>query len=177
MHVLLFWRGFCFRYKKFSLPAYQGIDVRAYAFCSLSFSVFYAKTKKEKERVSYLYRMRIYDRGNKIEGMALLDTGNGLYDAISKKPVMLGSKKFLEKLWKGKDPPLMRMIPYHSVGKKMGMLCAFRAQRLEIECGGDWQFVEDAWVAVCEECVSVDGEYEMILHPDMLNNEKGKEKS
>lgn len=72
---------------------------------------------------------------------------------------------------------MMRMIPYHSVGKKMGMLCAFRAQRLEIECGGDWQFVEDAWVAVCEECVSVDGEYEMILHPDMLNNEKGKEKS
>ena len=135
------------------------------------------KLKKEKERVSYLYRLRIYDRGNKIEGMALLDTGNGLYDAISKKPVMLGSKNFLEKLWKGKDPPLMRMIPYHSVGKKMGMLCAFRAQRLEIECGGDWQFVEDAWVAVCEECVSVDGEYEMILHPDMLNNEKGKEKS
>ena len=43
--------------------------------------------------------------------------------------------------------------------------------------GGDWQFVEDAWVAVCEECVSVDGEYEMILHPDMLNNENGKEKS
>ena len=38
-------------------------------------------------------------------------------------------------------------------------------------------FVDDAWVAVCEECVSVDGEYEMILHPDMLNNEKGKEKS
>ena len=61
--------------------------------------------------------------------------------------------------------------------KKMGMLCAFRAQRLEIECRGDWQFVEDAWVAVCEECVSVDGEYEMILHPDMLNNENGKEKS
>ena len=74
---------------------------------------FMPKLKKEKERVSYLYRLRIYDRGNKIEGMALLDTGNGLYDAISKKPVMLGSKKFLEKLWKGKDPPLMRMIPYH----------------------------------------------------------------
>ena len=34
--------------KKFSLPAYRGIDVRAYAFCSLSFSVFYAKTKKRK---------------------------------------------------------------------------------------------------------------------------------
>ena len=84
--------------------------------------------------------------------------------------------KIFWKSW-GKDPPLMRMIPYHSVGKKMGMLCAFRAQRLEIECRGDWQFVEDAWVAVCEECVSVDGEYEMILHPDMLNNENGKEKS
>lgn len=34
--------------KKFSLPAYWGIDVRAYAFCSLSFAVFYAKTKKRK---------------------------------------------------------------------------------------------------------------------------------
>ena len=49
---------------------------------------FMPKLKKEKERVSYLYRLRIYDRGNKIEGMALLDTGNGLYDAISKKPVL-----------------------------------------------------------------------------------------
>ena len=184
MHLLLYYAcafilaGLLLQVQKsFHYPLTGASMLGLMLFVLFLFRYFMPKLKKEKERVSYLYRLRIYDRGNKIEGMALLDTGNGLYDAISKKPVMLGSKKFLEKLWKGKDPPLMRMIPYHSVGKKMGMLCAFRAQRLEIECGGDWQFVEDAWVAVCEECVSVDGEYEMILHPDMLNNEKGKEKS
>ena len=54
MHLLLYYAcafilaGLLLQVKKFSLPAYRGIDVRAYAFCSLSFSVFYAKTKKRK---------------------------------------------------------------------------------------------------------------------------------
>ena len=125
MHLLLYYAcafilaGLLLQVQKsFHYPLTGASMLGLMLFVLFLFRYFMPKLKKEKERVSYLYRMRIYDRGNKIEGMALLDTGNGLYDAISKKPVMLGSKKFLEKLWKGKDPPLMRMIPYHSVGKR-----------------------------------------------------------
>jgi len=164
--------------KKFSLPAYWGIDVRAYAFCSLSFAVFYAKTKKRKRTGVNIFTGCGYMTGEiKSKEWHFWIPEMDFTMQSAKSRLCLAVKIFWKKLWKGKDPPLMRMIPYHSVGKKMGMLCAFRAQRLEIECRGDWQFVEDAWVAVCEECVSVDGEYEMILHPDMLNNENGKEKS
>jgi stage II sporulation protein GA (sporulation sigma-E factor processing peptidase) len=69
----------------------------------------------------------------------------------------------------------MRIIPFHSIGKKSGLLQAFQAETLEVESGGVWKSVEKPWVAVCDECVSVDGEYEVILHPGMLINEKKKE--
>jgi len=87
-------------------------------------------------------------------------------------------KNFLEKIVEGKRPSVDADDSLPFCREKDGnALCFFGHNDWKFECGGDWQFVEDAWVAVCEECVSVDGEYEMILHPDMLNNEKGKEKS
>lgn len=133
------------------------------------------KIQRRQEQICRYYRVRLHYAGARVEGNALLDTGNGLYDPISHQPVILGEACFLQKLWSGDREPLMRIVPFHSVGKETGLLRAFQAELLEIESEGGWKCVDKPWVAVCDKYVSVDGEYEVILHPDMLIKEKMKE--
>ena len=133
--------------------------------------------QKRQDQVTRYYRVRLRYGGGKIEGTALLDTGNCLYDPISRQPVMLGEEIFVRRLWKKEAEPVMRMIPFHSVGKNSGFLRAFQAESIEVENGGAWRRIESPWVAVCDKYVSVDGEYEVILHPDMLIKEKNKEEN
>lgn len=133
------------------------------------------RIQRRQEKLGRYYRVKLRYDGGQIEGNALLDTGNCLYDPISRQPVMLGDAMFVKRLWKKEDRPVMRVIPFHSVGKKAGLLQAFQAEALEIMTGGDWTRIDKPWVAVCDKYVSVDGEYEVILHPDMLIKEKNKE--
>lgn len=133
------------------------------------------RIQRRQDQISRYYRVKLHYDGGQIEGNALLDTGNCLYDPISHKPVMLGNAMFVKRLWKQESEPVMRVIPFHSVGKNSGLLQAFQAETLEIQTEGTWTCVDKPWVAVCDKYVSVDGEYEVILHPDMLINEKNKE--
>lgn len=106
-----------------------------------------------------------------VHGIGLLDTGNHLTEPFSHKPVVIGEKKFVEPLFAGQEKPLIRYIPFHSVGENSGMLPAFRAECMEIKGPDGVCCIEkQPWIAVCENNVSVDGEYEVILHPDMLIN-------
>ena len=80
MHLLLYYAcafilaGLLLQVQKsFHYPLTGASMLGFMLFVLFLFRYFMPKLKKEKERVSYLYRLRIYDRGNKIEGMALLD--------------------------------------------------------------------------------------------------------
>lgn len=158
--------------KVFQLPM-TGVTVLAVASLMLLFLRWLLpKIQRRQEKISRYYRVRLHYAGNRIEGNALLDTGNCLYDPISHQPVLLGDVMFLNTLLKKKKEPVMRMIPFHSVGKESGLLRAFQAESLEIESEGGWKCIDKPWVAVCDKYVSVDGEYEIILHPDMLIKDK-----
>ena len=133
------------------------------------------KLRQRQEQAGSYYRVRLYYEGRRVEGNALLDTGNGLYDPISRRPVMLGEVSFLQRLWRQGEKPVMRIIPFHSIGKESGLLHAFQAESVEVEKDGHWERISKPWVAVCDKYVSVDGEYEVILHPDMLIKERKKE--
>lgn len=136
---------------------------------------FLPRLQRRQDQISRYYRVKLHYDGGQIEGNALLDTGNCLYDPISHKPVMIGNAMFVKRLWKRETEPVMRVIPFHSVGKNSGLLQAFQAETLEVQTGETWTCIDKPWVAVCDKYVSVDGEYEVILHPDMLIKEKNKE--
>ena len=153
-----------------------GVSVLAVAsFMLLLLRWLLPKIRRRQEQINRYYRVRLHYAGARIEGNALLDTGNGLYDPISHQPVLLGDRMFLKGLLKREKEPVMRVIPFHSVGKETGLLRAFQAELLEIESEGGWKCIDRPWVAVFDKYVSVDGEYEVILHPDMLIKEKMKE--
>lgn len=57
-------------------------------------------------------------------------------------------------------------IPFGSVGKKEGVMPGIFLDEMEIRQGSDVKIIEKPLVAVCRRPLSVDGEYQMLLHED-----------
>lgn len=110
---------------------------------------------------------KIYDvtlgiEGKTIHVRALCDTGNSLVEPVTKKPVSVIEKDCLKSV----EPCGMKylLIPYHTVGEENGLMQAFVADCMETE----GKVVENAVVGIHEGKLSVNGNYEMILHPDII---------
>lgn len=129
---------------------------------------FLPRAERWKRRRRSYFSVRITYQGRTVRGDGLLDSGNHLTEPFSGEPVAVAQKSFLTPLWKGGELPLFRYIPFRTIGTRDGMIPVFRCAGLELlSREGDWQSLGDPWIAVCEHEVSSDGEYEIILHPDM----------
>ena len=106
--------------------------------------------------------------------LALLDTGNGLIEPISKKPVCLVGKNVFEENGakeggrKEFQPQKFRIIPYHSVGKEKGILSGYEMDRLIIDTDERKVIIEKPMIGISEVSVSGNGSYQMILQPELL---------
>lgn len=124
---------------------------------------------------SSILRVKLYHKGRMADTYGLIDTGNGLVDPISKEPVIVIQKSLLEKLLLKEEIAKQkgyRVIPYGSIGRKKGILEAFRVERLEIfreRENGENEVVtrEKVLCAVYEENYNNDA-YEVILTPLLL---------
>ena len=122
-----------------------------------------------KNRPADLYKVKLRGRLNEIELNALLDTGNSLREPISGRPVSVVEEECFQKLLGAKEPEKLRAIPYHSVGKSNGIMEGYEIPEIIIKGREEsirWQKVV---VGVSRNKVSANGRYQMILHPDLLN--------
>lgn len=104
----------------------------------------------------------------RITTCGLIDSGNSLIEPISGKPVSVIDRKLFDDLWE-KEPPLWRAVPYHSIGKKRGILQAYPVSELCLEPEGMTLKCRDVYVAVSPE--PMDG---MIIHPALLQKRNTK---
>lgn len=125
---------------------------------------------ERKNRRECLCKVTLIQKGNRVTVWALLDSGNSLIEPISGKPVAVIEKDLALKLW-GEEPHLYRAIPYHSIGKKRGILKGYLLQEMQIETEGVVKICKEAYVAVCEEYITED-HIKMILNPVFLNGEE-----
>lgn len=114
----------------------------------------------------------LIQNGSRITVNALVDSGNSLVEPISGKPVAIIEKDIAVKLWE-KEPQFYRAIPYHSIGKKRGILKGYLLQEMQIETAGVIKVCREVYVAVCEEYIT-QGHVKMILNPDSLRDEEKK---
>ena len=92
---------------------------------------------------------------------ALLDTGNCLYEPLTGKPVCLVEYGRLKTCLKnGTVIPGIRAIPYHSIGKKHGVLLGVNQGRKYEQSG--------CIVGIYKGKLSQSGEFSAIVHPDIL---------
>lgn len=98
---------------------------------------------------------------------ALIDTGNTLTEPISGKPVSVLDKSVFESLFHQK-PQLCRAIPYHSVGRKNGIIMGFLVKRIMVETKEGKKECEEVYVGVSDDFLTETDTYKMILHPSIL---------
>lgn len=99
---------------------------------------------------------------------ALIDTGNSLTEPISGKPVAVLDKEVFEQVYGERKPSVFRMIPYHSVGKKAGVLPGYRLEHIVVETEENTKEYKEVYIGVGEDVLSQGSTYKMILNPRML---------
>lgn len=113
--------------------------------------------------------------GNRITVNALIDSGNSLTEPVSGKPVSVVEEKVFRSLWHD-GAPGFRAIPYHSIGRRHGILQGYLLPELELEIDGMVRGFYEVYVAVSNVQISDDAEADsvkMIINP-LLLNAKGK---
>lgn len=146
--------------------------------------LFYGKRSEEKSGESSLCKVTLVSNKKAVTVTALLDSGNSLIEPISKKPVCVVESSVLADLW---DMPDMidakapfnnhnfRVIPYHSIGRKQGILYGYLLEELQIEINGMVKVCHNVYAASSEEIEGRDAGGEegvkMILNPDLLKEE------
>ena len=108
--------------------------------------------------------------GREVRIRALVDTGNHLTDPISGAPVSVISRKTAACLASCLSPEKFHAIPYRSVGRHRGILYAYELPEMGIEEAGYMLKKEHVIVAVCDTGISEDSDYQMILHPGLLED-------
>lgn len=120
-----------------------------------------------------LCKVELIGKGAKITVNALVDTGNGLVEPVSGSPVCILEKTVFESLWRTGKPEGFRVIPYHSVGKKNGILYGYLIPEIRINRNGMVRSCRNIYVGVIEEQLSAQGGYCMILNPKLFEAGEG----
>ena len=121
---------------------------------------------ERKSRKSPICKVTLAGSDGKMKVAALIDSGNSLVEPISGKPVSIIEKSVFQGLWKD-VPEFYRVIPYHSIGKKRGILRGYLVAEIQIEVDGITRNCKDVYVAVSEEDISRDS-VKMIVNPMLL---------
>ncbi len=126
-------------------------------------------------RQKLYYPVILYCDGKEYPMKALVDTGNGLIEPISKKAVSLVGMDYFERQWEkeGKrrefQPVRFRAIPYHAVGTKKGILHGYEMDRLIIFTDERKVEILKPMIGISEHAVGNRGTYQMILQPQLLS--------
>ena len=99
---------------------------------------------------------------------ALVDSGNGLIEPISKKPVAILEEAVWERLKPLMRPEKTKVIPYHNIGTTNGLMTGYELDEIYIGQSGQLGRYESVIVAVGPGKISGNGEYQMILNPELL---------
>ncbi|MBQ7933678.1 MAG: sigma-E processing peptidase SpoIIGA [Lachnospiraceae bacterium] len=103
---------------------------------------------------------------------AFVDTGNGLTEPISGKPVSVVEESILKDLWPD-ELPAARVIPYHAIGTKRGYLMGYLIPEIKVELGGIERCFREVYIAVAPDSLR-QGErknVKMLVNPRLLKND------
>jgi len=138
-----------------------------------------------------LIEVRIVFEEQVIEVDALVDTGNSLYDPLTKMPVVIVEFNAVKAILpadiqnifeQSKDEDLdsitgiisnsnwlsrFRLIPFTSLGKENGMLIGFKPDYIEIG-GQERKGIKDVIIGIYNRALSKDENYKALLSPELI---------
>jgi stage II sporulation protein GA (sporulation sigma-E factor processing peptidase) len=163
--------------------------------CILPLGVFFIWLRKRylgsrKE----IYDIKLICGEQCLEVRGLLDTGNCLYDPISHRPVIIVENHVMEKIIPQEYRSILKLtevqeiqkevavsqelmdsfmirfhlIPYRSIGKEQGVMPGIVLDRIQINVDGETICQDRVTAAICNHPLSSGGEYQVILHKELL---------
>lgn len=149
--------------------------------------------QKRNTGIERVYLLKVVYDGKQINIEALLDTGNKVYDPISKHPVIIVEYEALAKLlpqgvrdiYDSDEEDVtriveaasqyefgtkIRLIPYQSLGNPNGILLGFKADEVYVEGNGmEEKQIEHVIIAVYKHKLSIEDTYYALLHGDLIS--------
>lgn len=138
--------------------------------------LFLGRFPWESKPENSLCRVTLVRGDKQVTVPALIDSGNSLTEPISGKPVCVVEEEVFRSLW-GDGGQLYRAIPYHSIGKKRGIMEGYLLPELYVEIDGMRKVFHEICIAVSVEAISAADVSEaesikMILNPRLLSEAK-----
>ena len=120
-----------------------------------------------KRRRSLFCRVSLPGESGPVEFEALIDTGNGLVEPISQKPVAILEAEQWKKLKIWMRPEKYKIIPYHSLGKENGVMEGYEIDTMKVKGKENEKQFHEVIIAIFKGKVSKKGSYQMILPPEL----------
>ncbi len=162
-------------------------------FCALLIGIYGGKYIKQNLIPSLLrFKVCIKFAGLSCEGEAFLDTGNGLRDPLTNKPVLVAEYNFIKSclpddLIQVMDKPLdegdmleklihsswasrLRLIPFSSLGKRNGLLVGIRADEIRIDHGDSPVWHKNVIIGIYLDKLSNEGNYQMLIPSEIIQS-------
>ena len=102
-----------------------------------------------------------------VEFAALIDTGNGLVEPVSQKPVAILEAEQWKKLKMWMRPEKYKIIPYHSLGNENGIMEGYEIDTMKVKGKESEKQFQKVIIAVFKGRISKKGAYQMILPPEL----------
>lgn len=163
---ILFLQRTILRLGKQTLSITGVIGMGAVICCAVSCAAAWRRKKQCLYQVCFCFPER------NIEVKAWMDTGNSLVEPISGKPVSLLEKDVIAKQGIMLPEEKCRAIPYHSLGKKHGILIGYEFPKMIIRMDGAEKTFEQVMVGLSEDKLFAGKDYEMLLHPEFVRDQE-----
>lgn len=160
------------------------------AYITIKYSWDYVQHRIKRERLIVRVEMSFDKKQLSLD--ALVDTGNSLKDPITNVPVMITEYSMIRELLPediqkifeqsgendlnaiaeimsiSKWATRFRIIPFKSLGRENGMLVGFKPDMVTIFDSGRRIQLNNIVIAIYRKNLSKDGEYNALIHPEML---------
>jgi stage II sporulation protein GA (sporulation sigma-E factor processing peptidase) len=124
--------------------------------------------KYHGQRENHFCEVELWGDGEMVRVHGLVDTGNGLVDPISGKAAAILEEEVWNKIENAKKPEKYKIIPFHSIGKRNGILEGYEVERVRIRYGMTVKELTHVTIALSGGKLSAKGKYQMILPPEWL---------
>ena len=123
---------------------------------------------KFKVKHDFCQVVLVFSEEEKCQVTALVDSGNGLLEPISRMPVSIIEERVAEPYKSYLKKEKFRLIPFHSLGEERGMLEAYFIEKMEIRGKEGVRVIKNPVVAISKGVISANEKYQMILQPEIL---------
>lgn len=162
-------------------------------FCALLIGIYGEKYLSQRIIPNLLkFRVHLKFAGLSCEGEGFLDTGNGLRDPLTNKPVLvaeynlirtclpedikrvmdnsISEEEMLDQLIRSSWATRLRLIPFTSIGKRNGLLIGIRADEVKLNNGNNTILHKNIIVGIYLDKISNEGSYQMLIPSEIIQS-------